>query len=107
LAGFLPPSLYRILSGGNGADVNLERRDLKKGQKAMALAMLFPKAKHGGARTAGASPDSGLAKEMERAGITKQRLSEARSILLHAPALAEDVMADRVPLDAALAHVKA
>lgn len=29
------------------ADVNLERRDLKKGQKAMALAMLFPRGKRG------------------------------------------------------------
>jgi hypothetical protein len=88
------------------ADVNLERRDLKKGQKAMALAMLFPRAKHGGARTKGSSPDSGLAEEMERAGITKQRLSEARAVLDAMFELAKDVMADRTPLDKALADVK-
>jgi hypothetical protein len=29
------------------ADMNLERRDLKKGQKAMALAMLFPEEQRG------------------------------------------------------------
>jgi hypothetical protein len=36
------------------ADMNLERRDLKKAQKAMAFAVLYPKPNHGGKRERGA-----------------------------------------------------
>jgi hypothetical protein len=86
------------------ADVNLERRGLKKGQKAMALAMLYPKPKQG------KKADPELLKKLEKLGTTRhaadQRLSQARAVLDHSAALAQDVMADRVPLDAALARVK-
>jgi hypothetical protein len=77
------------------ADVNLERRDLKKGQKAMALAMLYPDPEKGG---------RGKKSVATRHGFSKDRLSDARSVLAHSLALAQDVIADRVPLDAALAR---
>lgn len=80
-------------------DMNLERRDLKKGQKAMALAILFPEAKRGmhsqfGIRTG---------KQRE---VSKTRHSEARAVLAHSEALAFDVLHDRIPLDKALEQVK-
>jgi hypothetical protein len=80
--------------------VNLERRGLKKGQKAMALAMLFPEQKvYRGKK-------SESAKLLETESISGARLSQARSVLRHSLALAQDVIHDRVPLDAALARVK-
>jgi hypothetical protein len=48
-----------------------------------------------------------LRNSTDKFGFDKSRLSQARSVLDHSQALAEDVMADRVPLDAALAQVKA
>jgi hypothetical protein len=77
------------------ADVNLERRDLKKGQKAMALAMLFPKANYGGARKRGAISETKT--ELEKNRISDARLSQARAVLDHSLALAQDVIADRIP----------
>lgn len=82
------------------ADVNLERRDLKKGQKAMALAMLFPN----GARGRGNHDEA--RKSAETASFSYRRVQEARQIIAHSAALAEDVIADRVPLDKALEQVK-
>ncbi len=79
------------------ADVNLERRDLKKGQKAMALAMLYPEAKRG----MHSQSRNGTGKE-----FSKQRLADARAVLRHSSVLAEDVLADRIPLDKALEQIK-
>jgi hypothetical protein len=80
------------------ADVNLESRDLKKGQKAMLYAMLFPDPNK---RARG-----NKAKSTESVDFSQQQLREARQVLRHSKALADDVIADRVPLDAALQLIK-
>jgi hypothetical protein len=66
--------------------VNLQRRNLTKGQQAMALAMIYPEAERGRGKKdpARKSPDSG--------GITQQRLSDARTVLHYSEALAKDVI---------------
>jgi len=75
---------------------NLERRNLTKGQQAMALAMIYP------------NPDRGRGKKdearkgAETASFHYRRVQEARSILRHSRALAEDVLAKRCGLDEAL-----
>jgi hypothetical protein len=81
------------------ADVNLERRDLKQGQRAIALAMLYPDPARGRGKT-----DPGK-KGAESASFSYRRLAEARSVLRHSLALAEEVINDRTPLDKALAHL--
>jgi ParB-like chromosome segregation protein Spo0J len=78
------------------ADVNLERRDLKKGQKAALYAKLFPEPAKGGRGKTVTTDNS----------FTRPQLSNCRAILRHSPALLDDIIADRVPLDAALARVK-
>jgi len=62
--------------------VNLQRRNLTKGQQAMALAMVYPepaKLKRGSLETK--QPD-----------VHKTRLSQARTVLRHSEALAKEVM---------------
>lgn len=83
------------------ADVNLERRDLKKGQKAMALAMLFPEPEKGGRGKVSAAKTSA-----KRGGFSMDRVDACRAVRAHSEALAQDVLADRVPLDKALEQVK-
>jgi len=68
------------------AEVNLERRDLKKGQKAMALAMLFPNGQRG------RGGNGAVRKALETSDFSRQRLDQARSVLNHSRALAEDVL---------------
>jgi hypothetical protein len=62
----------------------------------MALAMLWPSGERGRGK------NSEARKAQEALGFTSERLRQARAVLAHSLALAEDVMADRVPLDAAL-----
>jgi hypothetical protein len=74
----------------------LARRNLKKGQQAMALAMIYPEPEKGG-----------RGHKKERVDETSmlfssKRLQIARIVLRHSRALAEDVLADRKSLDAAL-----
>jgi ParB/RepB/Spo0J family partition protein len=101
IAGVEP--MFTLFEGDNEAviafiaDVNLERRDMKKGQKAMALAMLYPERRPG--------KKSETSSETEK--VSSTRLSNARAVLAHSIALAQDVIADRVPLDKALEQVKA
>ena len=74
----------------------LERRNLTSGQRAMALAMIYPeptKLKRAG---------SSVAKQQD---VSKARLSLARTVLNHSPALAKDVMAKRTSLDEAVKTV--
>jgi hypothetical protein len=57
----------------------------------MALAMIYPE-----------TFERGRGKTVpKRDGFSKQRLSDARTVLRHSRALAEDVLADRKSLDAA------
>jgi hypothetical protein len=67
---------------------NLERRNLSKGQQAMALAMIYPKGK------GGRDKKNHLVSE----GFSAARLSQARAVLDHSRALAEAVMAKRTSL---------
>jgi hypothetical protein len=78
------------------ADVNLERRDLKKGQKAALYAKLFPEPAKGGRGKTVTTDNS----------FTRPQLSNCRAIWRHSQALLDDVIADRTPLDKALAQVK-
>jgi hypothetical protein len=66
---------------------NVTRRHLTKGQRAMAVAQMYPWAKHGGDRK------SSSVTELEKGEIGKGRLSEARAVLQWAPERVPDVMA--------------
>lgn len=77
---------------------NLERRNLTKGQQAMALAMIYPEPGKGGRGNR-----QSLA---ENARVSSTRLTQSRSILRHSRALAEDVLARRISFDEALETVE-
>jgi len=104
LAGIKPTFTY--FEGDNDAilayiaDVNIARRQLKKSQQAIAYAMLYPKALHGGKRKKGSSSVT----ELEP--FCKASLSSARAVLAHSATLADDVLNDRLGLDKALGQVK-
>jgi len=70
---------------------NLARRNLTKGQQAIALAMIYPE------------PHSKKSKESLL--FSKMRLSQARSVLRHSRDLAESVLKGSVSLDEALDKV--
>src|SRR4051794_8695766 len=55
---------------------NLARRDLTKGQKAMALAMIYPEPERGRGKK-----DEALGKPPENGGFKRERLRQARSVL--------------------------
>lgn len=74
---------------------NITRRDLTKGQKALALALMYPEPKRG------ANADPELKKLTEQAGIWKAQLSEARKIAAH-PDLVDKVRSGSTPFDTAL-----
>lgn len=85
----------RALLGPYIADSNT-RRNVSKGQRAMAKALRFPDpAKRGRGNK---SPETGA--------FPHQRLSEARAVLHHSRTLAESVAKGITPLDAALATVR-
>jgi ParB-like chromosome segregation protein Spo0J len=71
---------------------NLNRRNLTKGQQAMALAMIYPEPAKGGRGK----------KALGTEGFSQARLSQARSVLRHSRSLAERVMARQLGLDEAL-----
>jgi hypothetical protein len=83
---------------------NLERRNLTKGQQAMALAMLYPIPEKGGRGKLSDFPDSlsGISK-----GHAKDLLSQARIVLRHAPDLAPLVMSGGMSLDEAYRKAQA
>jgi len=79
---------------------NLARRNLTKGQQAMALTMIYPEPEKGG-----------RGKKKERVEETStvfsaERLQEARSVLQDARDLAESVVKGSISLDEALAQVE-
>jgi hypothetical protein len=68
---------------------NINRRHLTKGQRAMAVAKIYPKPEKGGR-----GKNSSVAKE-----FSGERLSLARAVLRHAPDLAEQVINGSLSLD--------
>jgi hypothetical protein len=78
---------------------NLAQRNLKKGQQAMLLAMIYPEPEKGGR-----GKKSVGTKAAEASGFSARRLEQARSVLGHSRALAEQVAAG--PLDTALKQVE-
>ncbi len=74
---------------------NVNRRSLTKGQRAMAVARLS-KLEDSFKQSAAAGA----------AGVQESRISEARSVLRHAPELADAVMAGTVPLNDAYVEAK-
>jgi ParB-like chromosome segregation protein Spo0J len=77
---------------------NLHRRDLTTGQKAMALAMLYPNPERGRGKIDEAQ------KGAATAHFSYRRLKEARQILRSVPTLAESVLSGAISLDIALAE---
>ena len=77
---------------------NLARRNLTKGQKAMALALIYPEPEKGGRGNKG--------KSAEIADFSQRRLREARSVLAFSRELALTVIAGTEPLDAAVDKVQ-
>jgi len=75
---------------------NLARRNLSKGQQAIALAMIYPEPEKGGRGK----------NRKETLQFSKMRLSQARAVLAHSRALAEAVLAKHTSLDQALATVE-
>jgi hypothetical protein len=78
---------------------NLKRRNLKKGQQAMALAMIYPTPEKGG---------RGKKKTREDTSIlfSDKLLQQCRAVLAHSQALAVEVIADRMPLDSAIKQMQ-
>jgi hypothetical protein len=103
LAGIEPRIEKRDLNGHDAraliVSLNVARRNLKAGQKAMAYAMIYPEPEKGGRGKKGKVP--------ETSGFSRQRLGEARAVYAHSRELAHDVLRDITPLDDALKAVKA
>jgi ParB-like chromosome segregation protein Spo0J len=76
---------------------NIARRNLTRGQLAMATAMIYPEPEKGG---------RGKETVLKRDGFSKQRLSDARRVLRHRPTLAQQVLNGTEPLDAALLKMR-
>lgn len=103
LAVGIEPEMHEL---GHGVDprayilsANINRRHLSKGQRAMAVAMMYPDAKHGGDRKAGASSKNEL-------DVATGAVSEARTVLRWVPEIAELVMAGTKPLNEAYAEAQ-
>lgn len=78
---------------------NISRRHMSKGQRAMATAMVYPEAKMGRGST-----DAKVANNL---GLSGELVRQARAVLHHAPQLADDVLARKLPLTDAYEIVKA
>lgn len=96
---------YQVLNGEDVAalvvSLNLQRRDLSKGQKAIGLAMIYP-----GPEKGGRGKKSDGTKLAESAGFSQRRLNDARTILRHSRALAEQVRDGTEFFDKALSNVE-
>jgi hypothetical protein len=80
--------------------VNLMRRNLNKGQQAMALAMLYPEPEKGGRGKKSRALNSTVS-----VGFSATRLNQAREVLRHRRDLAEQVVRGTLMLDEALQEV--
>lgn len=78
------------------ASANLQRRNLTKGQQAMAMAKIYPVAERGRGKKDAAKKDE------ETSPFTYRRLQQARQVLAHSAALADEVLKGTTSLDAAL-----
>lgn len=76
-----------------------ERRNISKGEQAMAVAWLYPEPEKGGRGNKG--------KAAETADFSQRRLREARAVYRHSPELAKAVRDGIIPLDKALKDVEA
>ncbi len=73
---------------------NIHRRHMTKGQRAMAVATIYPDSDKGGR---GKKTSGNLA---EISGFSQRSLQVARTVIKFAPELAGDVLAGATPLDA-------
>ena len=76
---------------------NLARRNLTKAQQAMATAIIYPEADQRGRGNKGKAELS--------SAFSQKRLAQARSVLRHSRALANEVLAGRKPLNDAVKQV--
>lgn len=96
---------YEPLNGRDArayiVSANIARRNLSKGQQAMALAMIYPEPEKGGR---GKKSEAG--KVLENSGFSRQLLDQARTILRYSVELAEDVLVRGTHFDVALRQVR-
>ena len=78
---------------------NVHRRNISTGQRAMAIAMLYPEPTKGGRGKKGATCG-------EFSGVSHQRVADARVVLRYCPELAQAVMRGEKPLHGALAEAR-
>jgi hypothetical protein len=103
-AGVAP--VYQELNGHDArafiVSANLARRNLSKGQQAMALAMIYPEPEKGGR-----GKKSQALNCAESSGFSGRLLEQARTILRHSQELAQDVLHRGEHFDVALKQVRA
>lgn len=93
MAGVMPT--FRTLNGEDPTayvlSSNIHRRHMTKGQRAMAVARIYPE------------PKRGMHSELKNSTgmVDKAYVSKARTVLAHKPDLAPNVLVGAVPLDAA------
>ncbi len=75
---------------------NIHRRHMTKGQRAMVVAKIYPELEKGGR-----GKKSEAMKLAGSGGFAVQRVNEARTVLQHAPDLADNVLAGSTSLDEA------
>ncbi len=78
---------------------NVHRRNISTGQRAMAIAMLYPEPTKGGRGKKGTK--SGTV-----SSVAIQRITDARVVLRYSPELAQAVMRGEKPLHGALAEAR-
>lgn len=81
--------------------LNIERREMTPGQKAMAVAFIYPDPERGRGKKDPAR------KETDTGSFSYSRLKVARQIIRHSRELAEEVLSGVTKLDEALQKVKA
>ena len=98
--------IFRKLDGEDPrafiASANLKRRNLSKGQQAMALAMMYPEPEKGGR---GKKSEAKTSQKL--GGFSAARLDQARAVLRWSRTKAEAVLAGGEYLDAVLGEMKA
>ena len=80
---------------------NLMRRNLTKGQQAMALALMYPEPETGGRGRKSKAGNSSLSD-----GFSSTRLKQARAVLHYSRPLAQSVLNGITPLNDAYATMK-
>jgi hypothetical protein len=103
IAGVEPEFEDRIVNDDEAraliVSANLQRRNLSKGQQAMALAMIYPEPPRGRGKVDQAR------KEAETASFSYRRYKEARQILRHSEKMAQSVISGGLKFDIALAQI--